>query len=129
FKPLGVELTETKLPKERSLLGISGTGTDAGFVVKTVYEQEAAQWVGIAPNDILIAIDGVRVKNNNLSEILNRYAEGDEMLIHAFRDDALLAWQMLLGKEKTIASTVELKPTALGKAWLNGKVATKSSKA
>ncbi len=129
FKPLGAELTETTLPKERSLLGISGSGTDAGFVVKTVYEQEAAQWVGIAPNDILIAVDGVRVKGNNLSEILNRYAEGDEMLIHAFRDDALLAWQMLLGKEKTISSTVELKPTALGKAWLSGKITTKSTKA
>lgn len=120
FKPLGVELKTSDLPKERSLLGISGTGSEAGFVVKTVYEQEAAQWVGIAPQDIIIAIDGVRVKGNNLSDILSRYAEGDEMLIHAFRDDSLLAWQMLLGKEKTIASTVEINATTLGKAWLCG---------
>ena len=127
-KPLGASLVETELPRERRLLGLSGRGTDAGFVVRHVYEQEAGQWIGIAPGDIIIAIDGVRVRADNLSQILGRYAEGDEMLVHAFRDDSLLAWQMLLGKEKSIASTVELKPTALGKAWLSGSSPTGRSK-
>lgn len=121
LKPLGVTLTESTLPIERRLLGISGTATDAGFVVKIVYEHETAQWVGISPGDTLIAIDGVRVCSNNLEQILSRYSEGDEMLIHAFRDDALLAWQLLLGAAKPVFSTVELKPTSLGKAWLGLK--------
>ena len=43
------------------------------------------------------------------------------MVIHAFRDDALLVWAILIGKETTVASTVNLdKPTTLGKAWLEG---------
>ena len=120
-KPLGLELTETERDKTRSLLGISGRGTEAGFLVKTVFDQEAGQWAGIAAGDILIAVDGVRVKNDNLNQLLSRYAEGDEMVIHAFRDDALLVWPILIGKETAVKSTATLKkPTALGKAWLRG---------
>ena len=118
-KVLGLTLTDDELPAERKLLGISGKGTDAGYVVQYVHEKEAAQWVGIAPGDTIIAIDGVRVRADNIGEILARYAEGDEMLVHAFRDEQLLGWQLLLGKAKTVASKVEIKkPTALGKAWL-----------
>ena len=60
----------------------------------------------------------MRVKGNNLTELLARYSEGDEILIHAFRDDSLLAWAVLLGKLKTFLSKVTLKPTKLGKDWL-----------
>ena len=104
---------------ERKLLGISGLGNDAGFTVRQVYDKETAQWIGIAPGDVIIALDGVRVKGGNLPELLARYGEGDEILIHAFRDDALLAWAVLLGKPKTFQSKVVIKPTKLGKDWLS----------
>lgn len=118
LKPLGISLKETETPVERRYLGISGCGNDAGFTVRNVYDKETAQWIGIAPGDVIIALDGVRVKGNNLSELLSRYGEGDEILIHAFRDDSLLAWAVLLGKPKTFLGKVEFKPTKLGKAWL-----------
>lgn len=118
FKPLGVSLEESDTAAERKYLGISGCGSEAGFTVRHVYDKETAQWIGIAPGDVIIALDGVRVKGNNLSELLARYSEGDEILIHAFRDDALLAWAVLLGKPKTFLSKVTIKPTKLGKAWL-----------
>ena len=51
--------------------------------------------------------------------MLFRSGEGDEILIHAFRDDALLAWAVLLGKPKTFLSKVVIKPTKLGKDWLS----------
>lgn len=121
LKPLGLALIPTERDKTRSLLGISGRGTDAGFLVKTVFDQEAGQWAGISPNDLLIAVDGVRICNDNLNQLLSRYSEGDEMVIHAFRDDALLVWAILIGKEHALHSTADLtKPTALGKAWLKG---------
>ena len=121
MKPLGLTLTATERDKTRSLLGLSGKGSDAGFTVRTVFDQEAGQWAGISSGDLLIAVDGVRIKNDNLNELLARYGEGDEMVIHAFRDDALLVWAILIGKETTVASTVNLdKPTTLGKAWLEG---------
>lgn len=119
LKPLGVVLEASEIPVERKLLGISGSGSDAGFTVRQVYDKETAQWIGIAPGDVIIALDGVRVKGNNLSELLARYGEGDELLIHAFRDDALLAWAVLLGKPKTFQSKVVIKPTKLGKDWLS----------
>ena len=119
LKPLGVVLEASEIPVERKLLGIGGSGSDAGFTVRQVYDKETAQWIGIAPGDVIIALDGVRVKGNNLSELLARYGEGDEILIHAFRDDALLAWAVLLGKPKTFQSKVVIKPTKLGKDWLS----------
>lgn len=118
FKPLGVSLEESDVGAERKLLGISGTGSDAGFTVRNVFDKETAQWIGIAPGDIIIALDGVRVKCSNLSELLSRYGEGDEILIHAFRDDSLLAWAVLLGKPKAFLSKVVIKPTKLGRDWL-----------
>ena len=120
-KPLGLTLSTTERDKVRSLLGLAGRGTDAGFLVKTVFDQEAGQWAGISPNDVLIAVDGVRIRNDNLNQLLARYSDGDEMVIHAFRDDALLVWAILIGKERSIRSTAALeKPTPLGKAWLKG---------
>ena len=119
LKPLGISLEESENSAERKYLGIDGYGTDAGFTVRHVYDKETAQWIGIAPGDVIIALDGVRVKGNNLSELLARYSEGDEILIHAFRDDALLAWAVLLGKPKTFLSKVVIKPTKLGKDWLH----------
>ena len=118
WKPLGLTLSETELPRERRLLGISGKLSEAGFVVKTVHEAEAGQWIGIAPGDTLIAIDGTRIKPDTFDDILSRYRAGDEMLIHAFRDDALMAWSLLLGQEKKISATVKMKPTRLGRQWL-----------
>ncbi len=121
LKPLGLAFTVTERDKVRSLLGISGRGTEAGFLVKTVFDQEAGQWAGISPNDLLIAVDGVRIRNGNLNQLLSRYSDGDEMVIHAFRDDALLVWAILIGKEHSVRSTATLeKPTTLGKAWLKG---------
>ena len=119
LKPLGVTLEESDAPAERRLLGISGRGSEAGFTVQNVYDKETAQWIGLAPGDLIVALDGVRVKNNNLSELLSRYAEGDEILVHAFRDDSLLAWAVLLGKPASFKSKVVIKPTKLGKKWLS----------
>ena len=119
LKPLGVTFEETKTDTVRSLLGLSGIGSEAGFTVKNVYDKEAAQWAGISAGDVLIALDGVRIKNNNLEKLLTRYGEGDEMVVHAFRDDALMVWALLLGHSQPCRSTVSLKkPTALGKKWL-----------
>lgn len=120
WKPLGITLEETKLERMRALLGLSGRLTDAGFVVKTVHEGEAGQWIGIAPNDVLIAIDGVRIRPDTLEDILSRYAAGDEMLIHAFRDDALMAWSLLLGAEKKLEADVKIKPVKLTRTWIEG---------
>ncbi len=119
IKPLGIKLEPTPRKPLRAILGISGTASDAGFTVKNVYEHEAAQWAGLAPGDLIIALDGIRVKNDNIEELLSRYGEGDEIVIHAFRDDALMAWTLLIGRSADVCSTVKLKPTSLGKLWLS----------
>ncbi len=126
LKPLGITLGKTELPAVRALLGLTGRTTEAGFVVKTVHEGEAGQWIGIAPGDVLIAVDGVRIRPETFEDILARYGAGDEMLIHAFRDDALMAWSLLLGKEKTLSATAAIKPVKLTRAWIEGTAANEA---
>lgn len=118
--PLGISLTESELSTERKILGLEGKDTPEGFQVTITHAQELAEHVGISAGDILIAIDGTRIKKDNISQLLNRYSEGDTITIHAFRDDALVFWTLLLGKSKKINSTVKLDPTKLGTQWLQG---------
>ncbi len=125
WKPLGITLSETKLPRMRALLGLTGSVSEAGFLVKHVHEGEAGQWIGIAPGDLLIAIDGVRIAPGSLEDILARYAAGDEMMIHAFRDDALMTWSLLLGAEKKLCADVQIKPVKLTRTWIEGPVEQK----
>lgn len=118
---LGIELKEGKADKVRAMLGIEGRGSEAGFTVRSVFDGEIAQWVGIAPGDTLIAIDGMRIKGDNLNELLSRYREGDEMVIHAFRDDRLCTWIVLTAKSPSVKSEADLSSLSkLGKQWLKG---------
>lgn len=120
IKPLGLKLVETPNTRIRAMLGLSGSATPAGYKVNYVFDHEVAQWVGIAPEDILIAIDGHRITQDNLEGLLSRYAEGDQMVIHAFRDDQLKAWVVLSGQRTAVLSTVKFakKLSDLALGWL-----------
>ncbi len=122
FKPLGIKLKETPVTRVRSMLGLAGKPSEAGFVITHVFDHEVAQWVGLAPGDVLIAIDGVRITRDNIETLLTRYGAGDQMVVHAFRDDKLKAWVVLSGQRSAIKSTAVFakKLPDLGKSWMVG---------
>ena len=62
LKPLGVTLEESETPAERKLSASAASAMTPALRYVQVYDKETAQWIGIAPGDVIIALDGVRVK-------------------------------------------------------------------
>ena len=82
-------------PAEKPQWGIGALSeTHAlGVRLKVVYEDEAACDAGLAPGDILVALDNMRVTQAELGNILKR-AAGAPLQVHYFRRDQLLTTQL-----------------------------------
>ena len=70
-------------------LGIRLRPEGAEPVIATVFTAGPAQAAGLAPGDILVALDGLRISRDNLDKLLLTAGEGSEVEIHAFRRDEL----------------------------------------
>jgi predicted metalloprotease with PDZ domain len=58
--------------------------------IATVFAGGAAEQAGLAGNDVIVAIGGLRANARNLDALLSPYAVDDEVEVHAFRRDELL---------------------------------------
>ncbi|HES76203.1 MAG TPA: M61 family peptidase, partial [bacterium] len=79
-------------------------------VLGTVYRDAAAERAGLAPQDVLLALDGVRVTRTNLESLLRRYRVGDEAQVHVFRRDALLSMTLCLQAAPAPAPGFDIPP-------------------
>jgi predicted metalloprotease with PDZ domain len=73
-------------------------GAQGAALIGTVYRNLAAEQAGLAPQDELLALDGLRVSRANLEGILRRYRAGDVVELHVFRRDELLSMSLTLQK-------------------------------
>lgn len=110
------------------------TRDDSGRILLThVYDGGAAQRAGLSAEDELLAVDGIRVTMQNLPEILNSHAPGDEVSCTFYRRDELMAVRIRLqAPEKFIAwlTLDELSPPDVLErraAWLAGTPAAARS--
>ncbi len=98
-------------------------GAQGAAVLGTVYRDSAAEWAGLAPQDELLALDGLRVSRANLEGLLRRYRVGDVVELHVFRRDELLSMSLSLQKPpKTQAGLqrmqiADAQPLARLRAW------------
>jgi len=74
------------------------TGAQGTALIGTVYRDSAAEQAGLAPQDELLALDGLRVNRANLEGILRRYRAGDGVELYVFRRDELLSMSLTLQK-------------------------------
>lgn len=88
-------------------LGLRHKVDNGALRVSHVFEEGAAIQSGIAAGDILIALDGVKLTSANITELLSRYAVGEQVNIHLFRGDLLLVVETVL--QSPPADTVELR--------------------
>ena len=91
-----------------------------------VYEGGAAHAAGLSAGDTLMAIDGLRVTAANLDSVLQRYRSGDKVIVHVFRRDELMTFDLVLHAESApqFALTLKEKPVAaitLQRGWLKGR--------
>ncbi len=53
----------------------------------------------LSGGDVLLAIDGLRVTADNIDKRLARYLPGDNIDVHAFRRDELMAFRLQVGAQ------------------------------
>jgi predicted metalloprotease with PDZ domain len=81
-------------------LGLTAKAENGNTVVKFVETGSPAQQAGIDPNDELLAIDGIRVNAEQLSERLKDYQPGATMSLTLFHQDQLRTASVILGQPR-----------------------------
>jgi predicted metalloprotease with PDZ domain len=111
LKPFGITFTDERKKRQPSLdVRVQSAATRASECkLANVYEGGAAHKAGLSANDVLIAIDGLRVTGSNLDALLARYAVGDVVTVHAFRRDELMIFEIKLQGENVPQPKLESK--------------------
>ena len=96
--PFGIEFSDERKKRQPSLDVRVASATTRGSECKLahVYEGGAAHQAGLSANDVIIALDGLKVTGSNLDALLARYAVGDAVTLHAFRRDELMTFEATL---------------------------------
>jgi len=105
-------------------LGVSLAGD---LRLQHVYRGGAAEAAGLAPGDVLVALDGVRASADRLEAYARDGRPGDRLPVHAFRRDELFETELVLANppEDTawLASDAGASGDAVARrrAWLHGE--------
>jgi predicted metalloprotease with PDZ domain len=94
----------------------------AGVKLRVLYEQGIAMQAGLAPDDVIIALDKLKVTASNLDSLLASYAPGDTVTLDAFRDDELMTVEVPLEPSAPDFAVLDLADDGLtpaGRAWLH----------
>jgi predicted metalloprotease with PDZ domain len=88
--------TPRALNGEQLSLGVTTREREHGVELTSVLDGGAAQRAGLAPGDVLTAIDRLRVTGRNLSRRLGRFEEGERVTASVFRGDELVEVGLVL---------------------------------
>ena len=120
--PFGITLSDDR-KHGKPTLG-ARTPKDGECRFATVYSGGAAHKAGVSAQDVLIAIDGLKITGSNLDSVLSRYRVGDVVDLHVFRRDELMQFSMKLQADDTPKVVIDMDQKAsrpaikLRDAWL-----------
>jgi predicted metalloprotease with PDZ domain len=77
-------------------MGVRTRKEGADCKLASVYEGGAAHRAGLSAGDTLVALDDLRITASNLDTLLARYSIGDVVVVHAFRRDELMQFEVIL---------------------------------
>jgi predicted metalloprotease with PDZ domain len=77
-------------------LGARVIADPAGARLTHVFEQGPAHQGGLAAQDLIIALDGIKVGKENLETLIAAYPPDSKVTIHAFRRDELMTFEVSL---------------------------------
>jgi predicted metalloprotease with PDZ domain len=81
-------------------LGARFVADPQGVKLLVLHDDGDLQKAGLAANDIIIAIDGLKVTKDNITALLGLYSAGDSLNVHAFRRDELMTFDVALSDAK-----------------------------
>lgn len=97
-----------KLAKNPVSLGARLAQDNIGVKITQVFNNESAEIAGLSAGDIIIAVNNLQVNKSNIDNIINSYAVGDELLIHAFRRDELKVFDLVLNAAELTTCYLEV---------------------
>jgi len=71
-----------------------------------------AEVAGLAPNDLLVAIDGLKASSEAIASMLKRNGPGTNIAVHAFRRDELMTFDLVLAAPPLDTCYLELQADA-----------------
>lgn len=126
---VGVSFERAKFAKLNSLdtcvtsdikpyFGAMYTALPAGLKITSVIENSPAANAGIAVNDILIAVQNMKVTEASFAKLLGHIPLGSALTCHYFRDDQLLTGQLVVADSPLAGVKLSVvEPERIG-AWL-----------
>ena len=114
---------DAKIAKEKNI-----TATKTGIVVVNINDRSTAKSLGLEPNDVITAINGVEVSTRaQLVEQINKFRPGDEITLTYYRNNKKETKKgTLLNTEGTTNITKKGDFTSLGCAFMALSQETKS---
>lgn len=79
-----------------SALGVRHKSASGGVKLTHILAERPAWQAGLAPGDILLAVDGLRVTEKNLDTLLAAHPPGSVVETHVFRRDELMRFKVEL---------------------------------
>lgn len=107
-------------------LGVRTADEPQGARLIQVLDGGAAQRAGLAPSDVVVALDGLRVGPETLEARLARLPAGESVPVHVFRRDELMVFEVVPGNPAldtcylALAEAPEAVRDARREAWLRG---------
>ena len=118
--PLGVTL-KLAAPDLSPSLGVRLATRSGDLAIASAYSGGAAQRAGMSAGDLLVACDGLRVDEKALKGLLLRRKPGETVVLHAFRRDELMRFEVKLdapaASEAALVATDG--PNTLREDWLS----------
>jgi predicted metalloprotease with PDZ domain len=141
LRPFGLRLVRKRKGEEGEdaegptpWLGIETEARDGMLAVKHVYEDSPADAAGVNAGDLLLALDGYRVKADSLKRRLQGLAPGRRVALSLFRRDRMRTVDVDIVRRYEVDYRVEADPKApaaavrLRDAWLGGSLERAASK-
>tara|TARA_B100000508_G_scaffold138385_1_gene134351 strand:+ start:36378 stop:38159 length:1782 start_codon:yes stop_codon:yes gene_type:complete len=116
FDVLGLEIE--LIQEDRLALGASLSQAGGQLTVRSVTSNSPAEKGGLSPNDEIIAFNGFRVDERDLTQFLNTLNVGDEFNLIISRDKQLMTLDMVMGLIESPRYDFTYKENDLGSFWL-----------
>jgi predicted metalloprotease with PDZ domain len=116
FKGLGLNIQKVR---ENSIaLGASLSQSGGQLIVRAVASDSPAEKGGLSPNDEIIAFNGFRVDESDLSQFLGSLNVADEFNLIISRDKQLMSLEMVMGTIDSPLYDFTYDGNKLGDYWL-----------
>ncbi|WP_286233976.1 M61 family metallopeptidase [Thalassotalea sediminis] len=128
LKKVGINYTNSKFTKLNSVdtsenqmsapyLGAHYKTLSLGLQITQVLENSPAAKAGIAVNDVLIAIDGLKMNEKSIQQLASYLPTNNALSCHFFRDDQLLQTDISFIESPTTGVSLSVDNEALSQQW------------